>query len=187
MVYAIERRATPCHSTNISRNQQRSAHAGRREDTFRSQFGHFFTAPLAIGFSAAPRRQLLRSQWRRRNRKRLRRRRYLAGNIGLRNTPFFHAKNRLAVFAIQNKEIASLRSHANRGNSLAVAIHVEQDGRRRHIVVPEIVMHSLEMPHALAYIGAKSHYRDCKQVVAQALAPVEIGTGASGAHKNNLS
>ena len=52
--------------------------------------------------------------------------------------------------AIEQEDRAHLRGLRDRGNRPAIARHVDERGLRRHVVVPQVVMHGLERPHALA-------------------------------------
>ena len=57
---------------------------------------------------------------------------------------------------------------------LAVDVDVDEDRRRRKVVVPHAVMHALEVPRALAGLRVDRHDRLGEQVRAGAMAAVEI-------------
>src|SRR5262249_9191876 len=131
----------------------------RREHAFIAQLGYFIAAPLAIGVRGADRlfgrklvwRQRTGSQW-----KWLGWRRLFAGHVAGRNRTLFDAEDRLARCAIQDKEIAALRSRGDGRNRAAVAMHIEQNRRRGDVVIPEVVMNRLEMPDHLPGRGLQS-------------------------------
>ena len=56
------------------------------------------------------------------------------------------AEDRLAGDAIEDEHQRHLRHHRDRGNGAAVALDVDQRRRRRHVVVPEVVMNELPVP-----------------------------------------
>src|SRR6185295_6398406 len=96
----------------------------------------------------------LRRQRTRSERERLRGRSLLAVDVAGRNPALLDSEDGLAVGAIQNKQVAALGPGGDGGNGAAVAVNVEQDRRRRDVVIPEVVVDGLEMPYALAGIGA---------------------------------
>src|SRR5438552_19187463 len=102
---------TPSHSADVAGDHERSSHARWRKNSFRPKLADFREARSTIGIIDAPdvvsaqrlRNQRTGSQW-----KRLCRRRYFAGNIGLRYRALLDSENRLARFPIQDEEIAGL-------------------------------------------------------------------------------
>ena len=62
-------------------------------------------------------------------------------------------------------------------DGLAVALDGEQNGRRREVAVPEVVMHGLKMPEAFAGSGVECEQAIGVEVVAGAVGAVEIGSG----------
>ncbi len=99
---------------------------------------------------------------------RLRRRVPLAGHGALRHGRLLDRPDRLAGLAIQHEQQALLRRLRERLDRLAVLDRVDEDRRRRDVVVPQRMMRRLEVPAALAGLQID---RD------DALA-VKIGSGA---------
>ncbi len=73
------------------------------------------------------------------------------------------------------------------GMVLSVFVDVEQNGRRGYVVIPQIVMDSLEIPDALARVGTQRHQRIREKVVAQALSAIEIRAGAADGEENEIA
>ena len=114
-------------------------------------------------------------QRRRLQRKRLRRPGLLARHAALRHRPFFDAEDRLAGDAIEDEHQRHLRHHRDRGHRLAVALDVDQRRRRRHVVVPDVVMHQLLVPFQLAGRRVERDDGVAVQVRALAIAAVVVG------------
>ena len=111
---------------------------------------------------------------RRLGRERLRRRRLLPRHVGLLHRPLFDRPDRLAGDAIEHVEKRLLARHRDRLDQLAVHVGVEQDRRRRHVVVPDRVMHDLEVPLALAGLQIDADDAVAEQVVAGTMAAVVV-------------
>jgi len=73
-----------------------------------------------------------------------------AGNVGLRNRPFFDTKNRLTGDPIENEHQSEFSCLCQGGNFLTFDRHIEQNRRRRQIHIPQVMMHGLEIPLELA-------------------------------------
>ena len=110
--------------------------------------------------------QRVARQRRRLERERLRRRRLLAGHRALRHRPLFHAEHRLAGHAIEDEQQPHLGDLRDRGNRLAVLDDVDQRRRRAEVVVPDVVMHELLVPLALAGRDVDGDERVAVEVVA---------------------
>ena len=139
---------------------------------------------------SAPR--LVRGQPRARERSRgrregLRRRGLLARDVALRHRPLFDRNERRAGLAIEHEEVAGLGRHADGRDGAPVLAPVEQDRWRRDVVVPEIVMHGLEVPDALAGVGAQRHDGIGEQVVAEALAAVVVRARAARRDEDEIA
>ena len=80
---------------------------------------------------------------------------FFPGNVHRRNLPFFHTENWFAGLSIQDEQVTGLRTHRDRRNGTAVAMHVIQQRHRGYIVIPKIVMHGLEIP-AISPVSACS-------------------------------
>jgi hypothetical protein len=69
---------------------------------------------------------------------------------GTRYGPLFHAKHRRPGHSVENEQQAHLRNLRHGRNGLAVAGHVNQRRVRAEVIVPDVVMHKLLVPQALA-------------------------------------
>src|ERR1022692_2778158 len=169
------RRPTPCR--RYCRKNDRAVDARRREDPFGALAADHFLAPFAIFLREPPsvvRRERLRHQRLGKDRKRLRGRSLLAGHVARGRRSLLHAKDRLAGFTVQQKQVPSLRSHRDSRHLLALAPDGEQRGLRRDVVVPQIVMHGLKMPRHLASVRVQRYQAIGIEVVARTLAAIVI-------------
>ena len=105
---------------------------------------------------------------RRLGRERLRRARLLAGHVGLRHRPLLDRPHRLAGHAIEDEQERLLAGDGDRLDRAAVDGDVGQNRRRRHVVVPERMVHELEVPLPLAGLQIDADEALGKQVVARA-------------------
>ena len=80
-----------------------------------------------------------------------------------------------------------LRRLRDGGNGFAVARDGDERRRRGVVVVPEIVMHGLEMPHDAAGRRAQRHDRVRIAVVAEPKRAVVVGRGARRRHENQIA
>ena len=99
----------------------------------------------------------LRHQRARSEREWLRGRCFFAVNVALRNAALLNAENGFARCAIEDEQIAALGTACDRGDRAAIAANVEQNRRCSNIVIPEVMVDSLEVPDELPRIGAQSH------------------------------
>jgi hypothetical protein len=97
---------------------------------------------------------------------RLRWRRKLAGNVGLRNRLLLDRPDRLARFAVEDEQESVLRCLGDDIDGAAVLTDRQQLRRLRQVVIPQVVMHELPMPDASAGACVKGHERIAKEVVA---------------------
>ena len=93
---------------------------------------------------------------------------------------FLHTDQRLPGHAIQNIEKAGLAGLRNGLARFAIELGIKQNHRVRRIVIPDIVMHFLEMPAVRAGVYIEREYRCGEQVVACAHAAVEVRAGIAG-------
>src|SRR5580704_3509111 len=158
MVSGIERGAAPRHASDVPGQQDGAVQTRRGEDTFRAQLAYFLLAPLFVCVSGAPYvvggQFSLRGQSARCDREWLRWRRNFARRVAGGNGALFDAEDWLAGFAIEDEKMRGLGADADGGNSLAVFMDIEQNGRRGDVVIPQVVMDGLEIPDALTRIGA---------------------------------
>src|SRR5688572_21053742 len=104
----------------------------------------------------------------------LRRRRPLTGHVGLRNRPLDDRPDRLPGLPIEDVEEPLLRRLRDDLSRLAVLTDRQQLGRLRNVPVPEIVVNELLMPDSLAGARIDRDERVGEQVVALAIAAVEV-------------
>ena len=120
---------------------------------------------------------------RRLQRKRLRGRIPLAGNIAFRYRPLLHAEDGFSRSAIQNKHQAGLARLDQRRDLLAVLDHVDQRRLRRQIGVPKVVMHGLQIPLHFSRHGIHGDQRVAEQVRAGTVPAVAIVAGPADRHQ----
>ena len=104
----------------------------------------------------------------------LSRRGALARNVARWHRLFFDRPYRLAGNPVENVQ-KSLFGHLGNGlDLLAVNLDVDQGRRRGQVVVPETVMHRLEMPNPLAGLRIDTHQALREQIVSQSVTAVPI-------------
>jgi len=101
------------------------------------------------------------------------RRPFFAGG-GLRYRTFYDWPDRFATDSIEHKDKAMLGYLRKRFDVPAENCDIRQYWRGRWIVVPDIVMGSLEMPHALPGRGVETDNASPKQIVARTVATVVV-------------
>ena len=94
-------------------------------------------------------------------------------------------EQRFAREPVEEIQISLLRGLSQGFDALAVARNCEECGRRRKIPIPDIVMHSLKMPDALACIRVECKQRVCVEIVAESVAAIEIHYGRARGHIHN--
>src|SRR6185437_4230343 len=111
---------------------------------------------------------------RRLQRKRLRWPTGFAGNVAGRNRPLLDAEDWLAVGAIENKDEAQFAGDGDSWNLRAVLIHIHQNGGGFKVVVPGVMMDSLEVPDEFASAGVDSHERVTEKIRTFAVRGIEV-------------
>ncbi len=111
---------------------------------------------------------------RRLGREGLRRPGFLARNVALRHRPLFDRPQRLAGHAIEHVEQSELRRLRDDVARLAVVPHGEQLRRGGQVVVPDVVVHGLEVPEALAGARVEREQRVAEEVGALAIAAEHV-------------
>src|SRR6266571_4813770 len=166
----IERDTTPIRPTDIAGKNHRRHERRRRENPRRPRAGELLAAPSAARVSCAEdvgEVELFRTEWTRQRGKWLRGPRLLAGNVAARYGALFDWEERLPGFAIENEDVTHLRRLRERGNVAPAAVHGEEQRLRRHIVVPQIVVHHLKMPNHRSRRCAQRDDRVREQVLAE--------------------
>jgi hypothetical protein len=188
-VRRIEGHAPPVEPSDVARDDERAAQARRREDSLVAQPRDLAAAPLAIGLGDAPGlvcAEPLRREGRRQARQGLRGRRLLARHVALRRRLLRHREERLAGQAVEQEQVSGLGPHGHRGDRAIATLHREERGRCRHVVVPEVVVHGLEVPGELPGGRLQGDHRVGVTVVALAQAAVVVGTRASRGHEDEM-
>src|SRR5204863_1970744 len=112
---------------------------------------------------------LLRKR-RRLDRERLRGPALLAGDFGLWYPSFLDREERFARFPIEQKKMSDFRDLRKGIQLLAVVLDRHEVRRTRDVIVPQIMMHDLEMPDALARVGSKRQHAIGEEVLADTIA-----------------
>ncbi len=99
----------------------------------------------------------------------LRGRRLLARHVALRHRALDDIEDRLAGDAIEREQQAGLVHHDERGNGGPVPDQIDDKRRRLGVVVPDVVMHELEVPEILAGVRVDRDHRGREQIVAGAV------------------
>src|SRR4029453_17032373 len=113
---------------------------------------------------------------------RLRRGWSLSRRRRLRNGPFLDWPDRFARDAIEDVREALLRLLNARFVRPYIDANARENGRRRWIEVPQIVMRQLKMPHAFAGVRLHTNEALAKEVVAKAVAAVHVTGRRSDRH-----
>ena len=108
---------------------------------------------------------------------RLRRRRLLVRHIRGRHRLLDDRPDRLSGDAIERVQPTLFGGHRDHLPRTARDRHVGDERRRRHVEVPDRMVHELEVPLALAGFQIDARKRFGKQVVAGPMAAVVIGAG----------
>ena len=103
----------------------------------------------------------------------------LARHVAGGRRPLLDAVDRLARHPVQDEHEGRLADLRQGRNPLAAALDLEQAGRRRQVVVPQLVVDVLEVPRQLAGPRVDGDGRVGEQVVAGPVAAVEVRSGAA--------
>src|SRR5688572_17467252 len=120
-------------------------------------------------------------------RKRLRRRQDLARQIRLRNRTLFDRPDRLTGLAIEDVRKSLLGGLDDDGCAFPIDRYVEQHRRLRVVEVPDVVMHHLEVPHALAGLDVEGEQTRPEQVVAGAEPAEEVDRRRVGGNEDEAA
>ena len=108
-------------------------------------------------------------------------RQHLARHVRpLRDRPLLDRPDRLARDAIEDVDEALLAHLGYRPDGSAADRDVHQVGVRREVVVPQAVVHGLEVPHALPRLDVNGDQRLREEVVPQPVDAVVVVGGRSG-------
>ena len=111
---------------------------------------------------------------------RLHLRQLLARHLRLRRRPHFHRPDRFAGVAVVGVDVGLLGDLEQARDAPAADVDVEQDRRRRRVVVPDVVLDQLLVPDPLAGLHVQRDDAGAEQVVAGAEAAVVVDGRAVG-------
>ena len=175
------RRGTGCGDRTMARRRE---HAVVRGVAHRLLQAFSCSSGLTNGLTSSRRERLTRER-RRLGREGLRGRRDFAGHLALRHGPLLDRPQRLAGQALEHVEESGLAGLRHDVDGAPVVADGQQLGRGREVVVPEIVVDGLEVPEPLARSRVEREQAVAEQVVAGAIAAVEIVRGRAGRHEDD--
>src|ERR1700674_2096110 len=97
-----------------------------------------------------------------------------AGHVALGNWALLYRKQRFSCEPVEDEYEPHLGHLRNRRNISAIPPHRDQHGLRWHIVIPNIVVHHLVVPHELAAGGLECYQAVAEQIQSLAVRAVEI-------------
>ena len=98
----------------------------------------------------------------------------LAGDFTRRHWPLLYAKDGGAVPAIENKKQPVLTQDRDRGNLHSSFLDVDQNRSRFQVVVKEVVVHGLEVPHQFAGVGIQRDDSVAEEILPLPIRSMEI-------------
>src|SRR5205085_495252 len=104
----------------------------------------------------------------------LSRRTVFARNIALRYRSLFNTKYWLTGNAIENEHVAAFRNCGNGRNLLSIDGNIDECGRRRHVVIPQVVMRQLEIPFHFPGNSIERDYRTAEEIVPRSVSAIVI-------------
>ena len=108
----------------------------------------------------------------------------LAGDVRGRERPLLYRVDGLAGLPVEHEDVGRLGDLGHHVAPPAVVDDGEQVGGRREVAVPDVVVHGLEVPDALAGRGVEGEQGVGEEVGAHAVAAVEVGGGRAGGDEN---
>jgi len=120
-------------------------------------------------------------------RERLREPRLFARNPRLRDGPFFDRKKRTTRLAVQHKDVADFPGLRDRVDPAALVRDRHEIGRTGDVVVPDVVVHDLEMPDALASVRFQRQHAIGEKVLSSAVAAVMVVRSRTGAREHQAA
>jgi len=111
----------------------------------------------------------------------------LAGDFGLWHRSFLDREERFARFPIEQEKVPDFRDLRQGIQLPAVAFDRHEVWRTRDVIVPQVMMHDLEMPDALARGGLKREHAIGEEVCADAIAAPMIVGSRAGAGKHQAA
>ena len=121
------------------------------------------------------------------HRERLGRPKLLTTYVGHGNRTLLDRPDRPPRFPVKEKQEALLRRLDHCVERPAILRHADQRRLRGQIVVPDVVVHRLEMPDALPGRGIECEHAVSKQIGPDAVAPVEVERRRADARENDAA
>src|SRR4051812_1295741 len=180
--FAIDGRPAPLSASIESRQHDRPLSTRRREQRVVAQCAEArergrVRARGKIGDVCFGHR--LSSKGRRRDRERLGWRCHFAAERGRRHWPLLDGEDRIAGLAIKNEHEAAFRDLRDSVYPPTTTSEREEIRRCGKIAIPHVVVHGLEMPDTFSRFRIESEKRIREEIVANAIAAVEIGRRGS--------
>ena len=182
--------AAPILAAGVPGKLQRSGERRRSKYWAGVEAADFVAAPFSVSFISPPgvvNGHVLRRDRRGKKREGLSGRSSFTGNVAFRYRAFFDTENRLTSRAIEDEEMARFGADGDGRDGDAILVEVKEQGRRGHVVVPEVVVNGLEGPHALTRFGAQSDDGIGIAIVAGTFTAEVVGTRAAGGNKDEIA
>ena len=149
----IVRDSTPMCAAHVRRHRQCPLKAWWRINAVVSKQPDLCETRVAVGGCESPHVvhcEPLRAEWGNHRVEGLGRRRALSVHRACRHRSLFHGKEWLTRFPVEHEKLAGLGRLKHRSASASATHEFHERRRRRHVVVPEIVMHDLKVPDDLS-------------------------------------
>ena len=100
---------------------------------------------------------------------------------------FIDAVHRCAVLAIQDEHETGFADLCERGNCLSIFFYIDQAGRGRQVVVPQLVADVLEVPLQFARLRVERNRCVAEEVIAGPIAAVVIHARTADRHVDDAA
>ena len=110
---------------------------------------------------------------------------HLAGYVAFGDLHLFDGKERFAGDPVEDVEVALLGGLGDGVDALAVVQHGCEHGRGGEVAVPDVVMDALEVPDLFAGLGVEREQGVGVEVVADAVAAVEVVDRRAGGREDH--
>src|SRR3979490_1333678 len=100
-----------------------------------------------------------------------------------RDRPFLNPINGIAIAPVEDKQKAVLGSDSDCRNLCAPLNDIHQHGSRLQVVIPRVVMHSLEIPSECPCIGIKRNQRVAVQIFSLPVGAIKVKGGRAKGKK----
>ena len=185
----VDRDPRPVRPADVPGEVDRALQRGRREDPVGPQRGDplaAFVATRGGDTEGVARGQTLGHEPEDGERERLRQPRLLGGDIRLRHRPLLHGEKRRAGAPIEHEDVAHLGRDGERRHVSAVPPQREHHRLGGNVVVPQVVVHHLEVPEDGAGRRPQRDHGIRVEILSQSPAAEEVGTGAAHRHEHHV-